>query len=44
MISAENLSYPRTEQEVNKINSIRIKYMFKCDTNLTLTTMHDPNM
>ena len=26
------------KQEVNKINSIRIKYMFKCDTNSTLTT------
>ena len=42
MINAENLSYPCTEQVVNKINYLHIEkntYLI-CNTNLTLTNTY----
>ena len=45
MISAENLSYPSTEQVVNKINYTHTeKLCLICDTDSTLTNKYDESM
>ena len=47
MINAKTLSYPSTDQALNKINHIhsyrKMMYLI-CDTNFTLTNTYDQNM
>ena len=46
MISAENLKYPSNGEAVNKTNyTLWKKYVYLiCDTNSTLSSMHDESM